>query len=293
MSDLPQTEQINPRTSGLDQLPSVELVRVLAGEHKIAVEAVLSATDLIARAVDEVSARLRAGARLHYVGAGTSGRLGFLDASEMPPTFGTDPSLVCAHIAGGMKAITGAVEGAEDDAEAGALEMRDHVQSGDAVIGISASGGAPYVVGAVKTARELGAWTLGVANTPGSALVEAADLGIVLETGPEPLTGSTRLKAGTAQKILLNTLSTAAMVRLGKVHDNLMVDVIATNKKLRERALRLVVRLSHTSEEHARELLQAAGGNVKVAVVMAATGADAKRARIILGSNEGSLRRSI
>lgn len=293
MNELPQTELINPRTAGLDQLATTDLVHVLADEHRAAVDAVVAVSGDIAKAVDEITARLRAGGRLHYVGAGTSGRLGFLDASEMPPTFGTDPSLVCGHIAGGIGALTRAVEGAEDDAEAGAREMRDHVKAGDAVVGVSASGGAPYVLGALQAAREIGAWTLGVANSPGAPLAHVGDLGIVLVTGPEPLTGSTRLKAGSSQKILLNTLSTAVMVRLGKVHDNLMVDVVATNQKLRHRAMRLVMQLARTGEEEARELLKAAEGSVKVAVVMAAKRTDASSARALLQTNEGSLRESL
>ncbi len=171
MNDVPQTEQVNPRTHDLDELSSLQLANVLIDEQYLAAAAVVAAADTIAKAIDEISARMRAGGRLHYVGAGTSGRLGFLDASEMPPTFGTDPSLVCAHIAGGLGALTIAVEGAEDDADAGAAEMRGHVKSGDAVVGISASGTAPYVLGAIEQARKLNAWTLGVANSPGSALV--------------------------------------------------------------------------------------------------------------------------
>jgi len=293
MNELPQTEGVNPRTAGLDELSTAQLVHVLVDEQRIAVDAVLAVSDTVAVAVDEISSRLSAGGRLHYVGAGTSGRLGFLDASEMPPTFGTNPDLVCAHIAGGPKALTHAVEGAEDDVAAGVREMREHVKQGDAVIGISASGGAQYVVSAIEAARQIGAWTLGVANSAGTPLLEAADLGIALLTGPEPLTGSTRLKAGTSQKILLNTLSTATMVRLGKVYDNLMVDVVATNKKLRDRALRLVMRLTQTGEQQARDLLQSSGGSVKVAVVMALRNADAKHARGILESNGGSLRLSL
>ncbi len=231
MNDLPQTELANAQTRGLDTLSTGQLVRVLAQEQRAAFDAVLAVSDSIAEAVEEIAARMRAGGRLHYVGAGSSGRLGFLDASEMPPTFGTDPGLVCAHIAGGTAALTRAIEGAEDDCAAGEREMTDHVRRSDAVVGLSASGGAPYVLGAIRTARTAGAWTLGVANSRGSALVAAADLGIVLETGAEPLTGSTRLKAGTSQKLLLNTISTATMVRLGKVHGNLMVDVVATNAK--------------------------------------------------------------
>jgi N-acetylmuramic acid 6-phosphate etherase len=171
--------------------------------------------------------------------------------------------------------------------------MSGHVRSGDAVVGISASGGAPYVIGALRAARSIGAWTLGVANSAGAPLVQAADLGIVLETGAEPLTGSTRLKAGTSQKILLNTLSTAVMVRLGKVHDNLMVDVVATNKKLRNRAMRLVMRLTGESEQRALDLLQAAQGSVKLAVVMAHKNVDAQQARVLLQQHHGSLRATL
>jgi N-acetylmuramic acid 6-phosphate etherase len=295
MSDerLPQTEAINPRTAGLDEMPVADLVRILASEQRAAVDAVVACTDALAIAVLEISRRLRSGGRLHYVGAGTSGRLGYLDASEMPPTFGTDPALVCAHIAGGTGALTRAIEGAEDDAQAGEREMRDHVHSGDAVVGISASGGAPYVIGAIRTSRSAGAWTLGVANSSSSALLEACDLGIALTTGPEPLTGSTRLKAGTSQKILLNTLSTAIMVRLGKVHDNLMVDVVATNNKLRKRALRLVKQLTGQDDAQAAELLRDANGSVKVAVVMARKTVNASGAAEILRAHGGSLRASL
>lgn len=289
-TDLPQTEHVNPRTAGLDELSTPQLVRILADEQRAAVDAVLAVSDALAQAVDEIAARLRRGGRLHYVGAGTSGRLGFLDASEMPPTFGTDPSLVCGHIAGGTGALIKAVEGAEDDADAGEREMRDHAGANDAVVGISASGGAPYVLGALRAARANGAWTLGVANSPDAPLVREPDLGIVLRTGPEPLTGSTRLKAGTSQKILLNTLSTSVMVRLGKVHDNLMVDVVATNQKLRHRALRLVTKLAQVDEEQARALLQSAGGSVKLAVVMARKKVDAQQARALLNANGDSLR---
>jgi N-acetylmuramic acid 6-phosphate etherase len=292
-ANLPQTEEINPRTIGLDQLATGDLVRVLADEQRAAVDAVVSVAGALAQAVDEIARRMRAGGRLHYVGAGTSGRLGFLDASEMPPTFATDPALVCAHIAGGIGALTRAVEGAEDDAELGERELRDHVAPGDALVGISASGGAAYVLGAVRAARAIGAWTLGVANTPKAPLLAQADLGIALLTGPEPLTGSTRLKAGTSQKILLNTLSTAVMVRLGKVHDNLMVDVVATNQKLRNRALRLVMKLTNASETEARDLLQAAGGRVKPAVVMAHKGVDCEQARALLQQHHDSLRAAL
>jgi N-acetylmuramic acid 6-phosphate etherase len=293
VNDLPQTESRNPKTASLDELGTAELVKILVREQSDAVAAVLAVTGQLAIAVDEISMRLSSGARLHYVGAGSSGRLGFLDASEMPPTFGTDPTLVCAHIAGGREALTHAIEGAEDDGDAGEREMRDHVKSGDAVVGLSASGGAPFVVRAVETAREIGAWTLGVANNPGSPLGSAADLTIVLQTGAEPLAGSTRLKAGTSQKILLNTLSTATMVRLEKVYDNLMVDVVATNSKLRKRALRLVMELAPAEEPAAAKLLDASQGRVKLAVVMGRRSVTVEEARALLESHGGSLRRAL
>jgi N-acetylmuramic acid 6-phosphate etherase len=293
MHEVPQTEAINPQTAGLDTLSTPDLVRVLAEQQRAAVDAVVAKSDAIAQAVDEISKRLRAGGRLHYVGAGTSGRLGVLDASEMPPTFGTPPDLVCGHIAGGRDALTRAIEGAEDDGQAGAEEMLRHVEPGDAVVGVSASGGAPFVLCAIEEARRIGAWTLGVANSEGSPLLVAADLGIALSTGAEPLAGSTRLKAGTSQKVLLNTLSTATMVRLGKVYDNLMVDVVATNAKLRRRAQRLVVRLTGIEEEEARQLLAASNGRVKTAVVMQRRNATPEEALSILENAGGSLRAAL
>jgi N-acetylmuramic acid 6-phosphate etherase len=271
-------------------LPTSELAAVLAGEQQASVDAVVAVSGALAIAIDEIAKRLRAGGVLHYVGAGTSGRLGYLDASEMPPTFGTHPGLVCAHIAGGPQALTRAIEGAEDDAAAGEAAVRDHVTAGDALVGVSASGGAPFVVGAVRAARAIGAWTMGMANVPESDLIRAADLGVLLDTGPEPLTGSTRLKAGTSQKIALNTISTAVMVRLGKVYDNLMVDVVATNAKLRARALRLVMSLTNADAATAQDLLQRANGSVKTAAAMHARGVDAAGARQLLEAAHGSLR---
>jgi len=293
MSDLPQTEGRNPRSAGLDRLDTSTLVGVLAEEQREAVEAVLGQREVIAAVVDEIAARLRAGGRLHYIGAGTSGRLGFLDASEMPPTFGTPLGFICAHIAGGRDALTRAIEGAEDDGEAGAREMRGHVAPGDALVGISASGGAPYVVAAIEAARAIGAYTVGVANSEDTPVHRAAEAAIVLRTGPEPLTGSTRLKAGTSQKLLLNTISTAVMVRLGKVYDNLMVDVVATNEKLRGRARRLVQTLTGRDAREATELLAAAGGSVKLAALMGRAGLDAEAAAAVLARHGGSLRASL
>ncbi|HUA09999.1 MAG TPA: N-acetylmuramic acid 6-phosphate etherase [Candidatus Acidoferrales bacterium] len=284
MSGLPPTEARAAQSAGLDLLATEELVDLLIRDHAAAVAAVRAQSATLARIVDAIAARLRAGGRLHYVGAGSSGRLGVLDASEMPPTFGTPGELVCAHIAGGERALRHAIEGAEDDEEAGDAEMRGHVRALDVVIGVSASGGARYAVAALERARALGALTVALTSSDASALVAAADEAVVLPTGAEALAGSTRLKAGTAQKIALNTISTAVMVRLGKVHDNLMVDLVASNEKLRGRAERLVVMLTGTSAEHAREMLDAADGSVRVAAVMIARGVDVAQARMLLES---------
>ncbi len=285
---LPATEAA-ARARDLDMLGTVAIVALLAREQTAAAEAVARATPAIAAAVDAIALRLRAGGTLHYVGAGTSGRLAMLDAAECPPTFGTPPSLVVAHVAGGAAALVRAIEGAEDDAAAGTREM-NAITAGDAVVGISASGGAPYVIAAVRAARAAGALTVGVASDPRAPLVTEAELAIVLETGAEPVAGSTRLKAGTAQKLVLNALSTGAMIRLGKVHDNLMVDVVATNAKLRARAVRFVTALAAVDEARARTLLDEAQGSVKVAVVMGCRALDARGARAALAEHDGFLR---
>jgi N-acetylmuramic acid 6-phosphate etherase len=290
MSDLPQTERTNPQSKNLDLLATPELVALLVTQQREAVDAVASQSGAIAAAVETIADRLRRGGRLHYVGAGTSGRLGTLDAAEMVPTFGTLPDLVCAHIAGGANALTRAIEGAEDDAIAGEREMHSHVRADDAVVGISASGSAAYVTAALAAARAIGAFTLALVNAEPSAMAAVAERTIVLATGSEPLTGSTRLKAGTSQKIALNALSTAVMVRLGKVYDNLMVDVVATNRKLRERAVRLVRALTDLDDEAARDLLSRADGSVKVAVVMAQRNVSADEARQLLAARSGFLR---
>lgn len=284
------TEAANDRTRGLDLMEAEPLVALLAREQLEAMSAVERATPAIASAVHGIVARLRAGGRLHYFGAGTSGRIATLDAAECPPTFGTPPSLVVAHMAGGSEALVRAVEGAEDDAAAGAREAVDAVSAADAVVGISAGGGAAYVVGAIEAARRIGAFTIGLTSVAHSALSRAAELAIVVETGAEPIAGSTRLKAGTAQKLVLNALSTATMVRLGRVYDNLMVDVVATNEKLTKRALRLVGELAGVPRARAEALLREAGGSVKVAVVMERRGANAAGARELLAGSGGFLR---
>jgi N-acetylmuramic acid 6-phosphate etherase len=288
---LSPTEAENPQSAGLDLLTTPALVELLIADQRAAVDAALAQTPVVAQAVDEIARRLSRGGRLHYVGAGSSGRIATLDASEMPPTFGTPPEMVRAHIAGGSTALTSAVEGAEDDAGAGDVTMLECVRAGDAVLGISASGTAAFVVAAITRAATIGAYTVALTADAQSALARAAELAIVPPTRAEVLAGSTRLKAGTAQKVVLNTISTAVMVRLGKVYDNLMVDVVANNRKLRGRALRLVARLAHVSEERAKELLAQAGGRVKIAVVMESRGVDATQARALLERNDGALRR--
>ena len=286
---VPTTEQPNAATRDLDLLGTEALVALLAREQRVALDAVAGATPEIARAVDAISQRLLAGGRLHYVGAGTSGRLAMLDAAECPPTFGTPPELVTAHIAGGATALVRAVEGAEDDADAGTAEMTAAAPN-DAVVGISASGSARYVVAAIAAARARGALTIALTSVADSPLTVAAKLAIVVDAGPEPIAGSTRLKAGTAQKAVLNALSTATMVRLGRVYDNLMVDVVATNEKLRVRGLRLVCMLAMVDRTRAKELLAAASGSVKVAVAMQRRGVDAEAARALLEGSGGFLR---
>jgi len=286
---IPPTEDSHP-SGGLDLLATPELVGRIVEDQLAAVEAVLARRDAIAAAVDEISDRLRRGGSLHYVGAGSSGRIGALDAAEIPPTFGTSPAQVRATIAGGPAAMAHAVEGAEDDASAGDAAMRECVATGDAVIGISAGGGAAFVVAALERARALGAYTVAITAVADAPLVAAASAAIVLATGAEVVAGSTRLKAGTAQKIALNAISTAVMVRLGRVHDNLMVDVVATNRKLRARALRLVAHVARVDQARARELLERAGGRVKIAIVMARRDVGASEAAALLEGCGGVLR---
>jgi N-acetylmuramic acid 6-phosphate etherase len=287
--NLPQTEAVDETTADLDRLDTGALVERLVSAQRDVADAVFAQRDAIAQVVEAIVARFARGGRLHYVGAGTSGRLAVLDAAEMPPTFGTEPELVHAHIAGGTVALLRAVEGAEDDGPAGVAAM-DDVDADDAVIGLSASGGAAFVVGAIAAARSKGAFTACIVNSDASPLAAAAERAIVLRTGAEPVAGSTRMRAGSAQKIALNTISTAAMVLLGKVYGNLMVDVAATNEKLRSRARRLVERLTGTDASKAEALLEAAGGKVTVAVVMARRGCDATEAQAILTRHGGRLR---
>lgn len=275
---LPTTELANPNTEGLDRLPTERMLLRMNDEDALVAGVVRAQVGQIARAVDAIADALQAGGRLIYVGAGTSGRLGCLDAAECLPTFGVSAEMVFGIIAGGPVALLKAIEGAEDDANAGAQAIDDaHVGPGDVVVGISASGGAPYVRAAITRARERGArTTIGVSNTPHAPLSGDVQIAIEVVTGPEVITGSTRLKAGTAQKLVLNMLTTGAMVRIGKTYGNRMVDVQSTNKKLVARSRRLLRDIGHVaSDADADTLLQSANGSVKRAIVMARLGLSA------------------
>lgn len=288
------TEQLNPRTTELDRLSALEIVTAMNAEDASVAAAVAQALPAIARAVDAIVDRLQQGGRLIYVGAGTSGRLGVLDAVECVPTFSVDPGLVIGLIAGGERALTQAVEGAEDQREAGQSDLQAvGMTAHDAVVGVAASGRTPYVLGALAYANTLGAVTIAISCNAPAPMLEQAQIAIPVVTGPEVLTGSTRLKAGTAQKMVLNMLSTAAMVRLGKVYGNLMVDVRVTNQKLAERARRIVCRVAGVDEAEAGRLLALTGQEVRPAIVMARRGVSASDARALLAEAGGSLRRVI
>ena len=262
------TESRNPRAKNLSALPTREILELLNDEDATVPAAVRGAIPAIERAVDLVVPALRGGHRLLYLGAGTSGRLGVLDASEMPPTFGVDPEVVVGIIAGGDHALRLSIEGAEDQGWAGIRDLGDHLRPGDVVVGISASGRAPYVVDAVASAKAKfgAAATVGITCTPGSALARAVDVAIVVEVGPEVIAGSSRMKAGTATKLVLNMLSTTAMVKLGRTRDDLMVDLRATNEKLRQRAIRMVQDEARVTAEDAEARLVRAGWHVRAAI---------------------------
>ncbi|MFB7676258.1 N-acetylmuramic acid 6-phosphate etherase [Kitasatospora purpeofusca] len=293
-TDRPATETARPEWAGIDRLGTPELLRLLNAEDGTVAGAVARELPRIAVVVDSVAARMARGGRLVYAGAGTAGRLGVLDASECPPTFGTDPGRVVGLIAGGPEALFRAVEGAEDRPELAAADLAAlALTPEDTVVGVSASGRTPYTVAAVRQARRAGALGVGLAGAAGSPLVAAAELGIEVETGPEVLAGSTRLKAGTAQKLVLNLISTAVMVRLGRTYGNLMVDVRAGNAKLRERARRIVVDITGADEETARLALTATGGEAKAAVLVVLAGVDAPTAARLLATADGRLREAL
>ncbi|MFN2597514.1 MAG: N-acetylmuramic acid 6-phosphate etherase [Pyrinomonadaceae bacterium] len=279
---VPVTEQENPRTENLSELPVAEIVRLMNEEDARVAGAVGRALGDVARAVESIVERLGAGGRLFYVGTGTSGRLGVLDAAECPPTFGVPPELVQGVIAGGYDALYRATEASEDDREAGARDLVSRgVGDGDAVVGIAASGRTPYTIGAVEHARSVGAFTACVTCAPDSEITHAVAVPIVAVVGPEAVAGSTRLKAGTAQKMILNMISTATMIRLGYVKGNRMTNLLPRNEKLRARSARIFAAETGADEATARAALEAAGGDLRTALVMRRTGgsrADAERA---------------
>ncbi len=288
------TEKINPETKDIDKLSTLEMVKLINNEDKKVAYAVESQVENIAKAIDEISERLYHGGRLIYIGAGTSGRLGILDASECPPTFGVDHELVQGLIAGGEKAIHIAVEGAEDSKELSVEDLKSiNFSSKDALVGITASGRTPYVIGGAEYAKSLGAITIGVTNNKDSELGQVVHIPIDVEVGGEVITGSTRMKSGTAQKMILNTLSTGSMIKLGKVYGNLMVDVESTNLKLKERSKRIIKEATGVDDKEAIESLEKADGSVKLAIFMILSGLDKDQAHKILKENRGYIRKAL
>jgi N-acetylmuramic acid 6-phosphate etherase len=286
-----RTEQAHPAHATLDSYSTVALIDAFVADQAQAAVAVQGAAAALARAVDAAVPRLQAGGRLIYVGAGTSGRLGVLDSVELHPTFSWPRDRALALLAGGQSAMFVAVEGAEDNHEQGAADLLALAPTPhDVVLLLAASGGTPYAIGAAVAARAAGALTVGLANNPGAPLAAACEIGVILDTGPEVISGSTRLKAGSAQKMALNTFSSSVMVRLNKVHGNLMVDVRATNAKLVKRALRLTMLASGADATSAQAALSACGSSVKVAIVMLKAQVDASTALRRLDAAQGSIR---
>jgi len=289
-----RTEQRLAASKNLDRMTAAEIVRLMNREDRKVAAAVGRELPAIARAADAIVEAMRGGGRLIYVGAGSSGRMAVLDAAEVPPTFGVTHEAIRAFIAGGRQAVTGAVEGAEDAAHAGVTALRGaRVGKGDVVLGIAASGTTPYVLAAIKYARGRGATTIAITSNEHMPLAQLAKIAINVEIGPEVLTGSTRLKAGTAQKMVLNMLSTAAMVKLGHAYENLMIDAVLTNEKLQERAVRILMEASGASVSAAEDALRAAGHNMRVGLVMLKLGVGAGKARKTLAGARGDLRRAL
>jgi N-acetylmuramic acid 6-phosphate etherase len=288
------TEQPNPVSADLDTKSALEIARIINSEDAKIASAVERALPQIAQAIDWIADALANGGRLIYVGTGTSGRIGALDASECPPTFDVDPGMVQFVMAGGLKALGAPVEADEDSRKLGTREIRKkRPNKKDVVVGIAASGRTPFTIAAVEWARRAGAKTVALVNNPGSPLAAAAELAIVVETGPEVVSGSTRMKAGTAEKMVLNMLSTGAMVRLGYVYGNLMVNLHQKNRKLAERAVAIVEKAAGVDREHARKILKAAGGSVATAIVMHSAGIKRKAAEQALATARGRVRKAI
>lgn len=296
LSELDQlvSEERNPRTMGIDLMATPEIVATINAEDRLVPEAVGKTLPQVAQAVDRIVEAFGKGGRLVYIGAGTSGRLGVLDASECPPTFGVPPTMVVGVIAGGLGALVSAVEGAEDSAEGGAADLRAiDLTNRDVVVGIAVSGRTPYVIGALNYAKSLGAVTVGLTCNPASVIAGMADISIAPLVGPEVVTGSTRLKSGTAQKLVLNMLSTASMIRIGKTYQNLMVDVRTSNEKLLARAVRIVMQATDCPEQVAEQALERTGNDVKLAILTILTGKEVEDARAAMAGAGGFLRRAL
>lgn len=288
------TERRNPASAHIDSCTTLEMVTIMQQEDSKIASAIEKILPEIARAIDATSQRLENGGRLFYLGAGTSGRLGILDASECPPTYGTDPELVQGLIAGGVPAIFRAQEGAEDNPGLAVHDLKEHGFSAkDVLVGIAASGRTPYVIGGLKYARELGALTIALACSEHAEIAALADIALTPVTGPEIITGSTRMKAGTAQKLVLNMLSTGTMIKLGKVYGNLMVDVKASNKKLEERAIRIVMEGSGCERTEAEKALKGADGHAKLAILTVVAGVSASEGKALLERTSGHLAAAI
>jgi N-acetylmuramic acid 6-phosphate etherase len=288
------TEARNPASEDLDGLSALEIVQLINSEDSNVAAAVALETDAIAKAIDVIAERLERGGRLIYIGAGTSGRLGVLDAVECPPTFNTHPSQVVGLIAGGYQALTTAVEGAEDRPDLAVEDLKSvHLTDGDVVVGIATSGRTPYVIGSLEYAKSVGAYTIGLSCNRDAQIVTRCDLSITPVVGPEVVSGSTRMKAGTATKMVLNMLTTGAMIRLGKTYGNLMVDLRASNTKLADRARRIVRAVTNLSDSESERLLRDCGGEVKTAIVSHYTGYSSIDARRLLESAHGHLRNAL
>ncbi|WP_182033046.1 N-acetylmuramic acid 6-phosphate etherase [Vibrio diabolicus] len=288
------SEGRNPETMDIDLLPSFDIVQRLNQQDKLVPIAVEKVLPEIAQAVDKITEAFKIGGRLFYIGAGTSGRLGVLDASECPPTFGTDPEMVVGIIAGGKEAMFRAKEEAEDDPALGEQDLKENaLTQRDVVVGIAASGRTPYVIGGLEYANELGATTVALSCNPDSPIADIADIAISPVVGPEALTGSTRLKSGTAQKLVLNMLTTASMIRLGKSYQNLMVDVKATNAKLVARAARIVMQATDCTNQEAKTALKETDYDAKLAILMILTGLDKESATEQLKAKQGYLRKVV
>ena len=288
------TERRNPASAHIDSCTTLEMVTIMQQEDSKIASAIEKILPEIARAIDATSQRLENGGRLFYLGAGTSGRLGILDASECPPTYGTDPELVQGLIAGGLPAIFRAQEGAEDNPGLAVHDLKEHSFSAkDVLVGIAASGRTPYVVGGLQYAQKIGALTIALACSEHAEIAALADIALTPVTGPEVVTGSTRMKAGTAQKLVLNMLSTGTMIKLGKVYGNLMVDVKASNKKLEERAIRIVMEGSGCERTEAEKALKGADGHAKLAILMVVTGVSAGEGKALLERTSGHLAAAI